>query len=132
MKENAVILFDGVCNLCNGAVKFVIRHDKNAYFKFAPLQSEIASRLVTDKNLSRANTFLLLEQGKLYKRSTAALRVCLHLNGAWKLLYGLIIVPGFIRDALYDIVAKNRTRWFGKKDACMIPSDNLRSRFLNQ
>jgi len=127
-----VILFDGVCNLCNGAVKFVIRHDKNAYFKFAPLQSEIASRLVTDKNLSRANTFLLLEQGKLYKRSTAALRVCLHLNGAWKLLYGLIIVPGFIRDALYDIVAKNRTRWFGKKDACMIPSDNLRSRFLNQ
>lgn len=132
MKENAVILFDGVCNLCNGAVKFVIRHDKNAYFKFAPLQSEIASRLVTDKNLSRANTFLLFEQGKLYKRSTAALRVCLHLNGAWKLLYGLIIVPGFIRDALYDIVAKNRTRWFGKKDACMIPSDNLRSRFLNQ
>lgn len=127
-----MILFDGVCNLCNGAVKFVIRHDKNAYFKFAPLQSEIASRLVTDKNLSRANTFLLLEQGKLYKRSTAALRVCLHLNGAWKLLYGLIIVPGFIRDALYDIVAKNRTRWFGKKDACMIPSDNLRSRFLNQ
>lgn len=127
-----MILFDGVCNLCNGAVKFVIRHDKNAYFKFAPLQSEIASRLVTDKNLSRANTFLLFEQGKLYKRSTAALRVCLHLNGAWKLLYGLIIVPGFIRDALYDIVAKNRTRWFGKKDACMIPSDNLRSRFLNQ
>ncbi|RYY68976.1 MAG: thiol-disulfide oxidoreductase DCC family protein [Chitinophagaceae bacterium] len=133
MAESPLILFDGVCNLCNGAVQFVIRHDKKGQFKFASLQSESGQHLLQKHQLPQENftSFVLIENGKTYIRSTAALRVARSLTGAVKLLYGFIIVPPFIRDAVYNFIAKHRYRWFGKKDSCMLPTPELQSRFLN-
>lgn len=131
MEYPAVILFDGVCNLCNGAVRFVIERDKKNYLHFAPIQSEVAKQLTGNKNIESSATFILVEDGKIYHRSTAALQVCRHLSGGWKLLYSLIIIPAFIRDAVYNFVAKNRYKWFGKKDTCMIPTSENKSKFLN-
>jgi predicted DCC family thiol-disulfide oxidoreductase YuxK len=133
MEKGPVILFDGVCNLCNGAVQFVIQKDKNAQFRFASLQSENGQKLLHQFQLPQADftSFVLIENGKAYTRSTAALRVARKLSGAIKLLYGFIIVPVFIRDAVYNYIGKNRYKWFGKKDACMIPTPELKNRFLN-
>lgn len=130
--ENPIILFDGVCNLCNHSVQFVIRHDSKKLFKFAALQSEIGQQLMKQNGLESAgnNTFILIQSNKYYTRSTAALKVCKQLNGAWKILYGFIIVPRFLRDAVYNFVAKNRYRFFGKKDECMMPTKDLLDRFL--
>ena len=133
MKEGPVILFDGVCNLCNGAVQYVIRHDRHAIFKFASLQSDSGQQLLHKYHLpqSNFNSFVLIEDDKAYTRSTAALKVAAKLSGIVKLLYGFIIVPAFIRDAVYNFIARNRYKWFGKKDTCMIPTPALKSRFLN-
>lgn len=127
-----VIYFDGVCNLCNGSVQFVIKRDKAGKFRFAPLQSRAGQAILARNGLSGEHftSFLLSENGKLYRRSTAALRVVRRLPGAWPLLYGFIIVPPFIRNAVYDFIARNRYRWFGKKEACMVPTPELKSRFL--
>jgi len=132
MTDEPIILFDGVCNLCNNAVKFVIKRDKKSSIKFAPLQSETGQQLLQQYNLPiiEMNSFFFIENNKAYDRSTAALRVCRHLKGLWPLCYGLIIVPKFIRDSIYDWIAKNRYKWFGQKDTCMIPTPELRSRFL--
>lgn len=133
MKEGPVILFDGVCNLCNGSVQYVIRHDRYAIFKFASLQSDSGQQLLHKYNLpqSNFNSFVLIQDDKAYTRSTAALKVAAKLSGIVKLLYGFIIVPAFIRDAVYNFIARNRYKWFGKKDTCMIPTPALKSRFLN-
>ena len=131
MEYSAVILFDGVCNLCNGAVRFVIKRDKKNYFHFATIQSEVAKQLTENENIESSATIILVEDEKIYRRSTAALRVCRHLSGGWKFLYNLIIIPAFVRDAVYNFVAKNRYKWFGKKDTCMIPTPENRSKFLN-
>lgn len=133
MKEGPVILFDGVCNLCNGSVQYVIRHDRYAIFKFASLQSDSGQQLLHKYHLpqSNFNSFVLIEDDKAYTRSTAALKVAAKLSGIVKLLYGFIIVPAFIRDAVYNFIARNRYKWFGKKDTCMIPTPALKSRFLN-
>ena len=133
MKTNPVILFDGVCNLCNGSVQFVIRHDANKIFRFASLQSNEAARLLKEFNFSETNwdSFILIENGKLFTRSTAALRVTRHLSAPYSLLYAAIIVPAFIRNWVYDVIARNRYRWFGKKSQCMMPTEELKSRFLN-
>ena len=133
MKEGPVILFDGVCNLCNGSVQYVIRHDRHAIFKFASLQSDSGQQLLHKYHLpqSNFNSFVLIEDDKAYTRSTAALKVAAKLSGIVKLLYGFIIVPAFIRDAVYNFIARNRYKWFGKKDTCMIPTPALKSRFLN-
>ncbi len=133
MKEGPVILFDGVCNLCNGSVQYVIRHDRDALFKFASLQSDSGQQLLHKYQLplNNFNSFVLIEEEKIYTRSTAALRVARKLSGMVKLLYGFIIVPAFIRDTVYDLIARNRYKWFGKKDTCMIPTPALKSRFLN-
>jgi predicted DCC family thiol-disulfide oxidoreductase YuxK len=132
MESPAIILFDGVCNFCNGAVKFVLLRDKKNAIKFAALQSEIGQALLKQHGISadRFDSFVFLEQGRLYTRSSAALRVCKYLRGLWPLLYGFIIVPAFARDAMYDWIAKNRYRWFGKQDKCMVPSPGTRERFL--
>lgn len=132
MSTQAIILFDGVCNFCNGVVNFVIKRDKTHTLKFAALQSEAGRQLVKQYGLPENDlgSFLFIENGKLYNRSTAALKVCRHLNGGWPLLYGFVIVPAFIRNAVYDYVAKNRYKWFGQKDACMMPTPDIRSRFL--
>jgi predicted DCC family thiol-disulfide oxidoreductase YuxK len=126
-----VIFFDGVCNLCNGAVQFTIERDPKNIFRFASLQSEYAKTALTPFNISyqELDSFILLENGKVYKRSTAALRVAKKLNGLWPLLYGFIIVPRFIRDAVYNYVGKNRYKWFGKQESCWVPTPELKSKF---
>ncbi|MEP6583324.1 MAG: thiol-disulfide oxidoreductase DCC family protein [Ginsengibacter sp.] len=133
MHSRSVILFDGVCNLCNSAVAFVIKRDKKNLFQFAPLQSATANSLLKNHDISSGEmkSFILIVDEKLYTESTAALIVCRYLNGLWPLLYGLIIVPHFIRDGIYRWVAGNRYKWFGKKDECMIPTPELQAKFLN-
>lgn len=131
--DKPVILFDGVCNLCNGAVKFIIRHDKKNQFMFSSLQSNAGQRLLQQYNfpLDRLSSFILIDKGKAFTRSTGALKVAKKLNGLWPLLFGFMIFPTFIRDGIYNWVASNRYKWFGKKDVCMIPTPQLKSRFLN-
>jgi len=128
-----IILFDGVCNLCNSSVQHVIRHDPKEIFKFASLQGEAGKQLLKQYDLSvnDMNSFVLIQDNTAYTRSTAALFVAKRLTGISKLLYGFIIVPPFIRNAVYNMIAKNRYKWFGKKEACMIPTASLQSRFLN-
>ena len=133
MDNHPIILFDGVCNLCNSSVQYVIKHDRDALFRFASLQGEAGQQLLVKYNLSvnDLNSFVLIHDNKAYTRSAAALMVTKQLTGITKLLYGFIIVPPFIRNAVYDLIAKNRYKWFGKKDSCMIPAADLQSRFLN-
>jgi predicted DCC family thiol-disulfide oxidoreductase YuxK len=129
---SAVILFDGVCNFCNGSVNFIIERDPAGYFKFAPLQSEIGEKLLAEHGVDKAETdsVILLEDGKVYAYSTAALRIARKLNGAWKYFYGLRVVPAFVRDFFYKLFARNRYKMFGKQDACMLPTPEIRARFL--
>jgi predicted DCC family thiol-disulfide oxidoreductase YuxK len=130
--EHPVLLFDGVCNLCNSSVQFIIERDPNARFRFASLQSEKGQALLSrfENRPADLSSVVLVQDGQLYTRSEAALRVARQLGGGWSLLYAFIVVPCPIRDAVYDWIARNRYRWFGKKDACMIPSPELKSRFL--
>ena len=128
----AVIFFDGLCNLCNGAVQFTIERDKQNQFRFASLQSAYAAEKLAPFSIAPENldSFILLENGKVYLRSTAALRVAKKLNGFWPLLYAFIIVPPFIRNAVYDYIAKNRYKWFGKQQSCWVPTSELKNKFL--
>ena len=132
MNSHPIILFDGICNLCNGAVQYVIKHDAEAVFQFASLQSEAGQKLLQQYNLpqNNFNSFVLIDADKAYTKSTAALKVAKRLKGGIKLLYGFIIVPAFIRNGVYNIIANNRYKWFGKKNECMIPTPSLQSRFL--
>ena len=129
---SAIILFDGVCNFCNSSVNFIIERDTAGYFKFAPLQSEIGEKLLAENGVDKVETdsVVLIEDGKVYTHSTAALRVAQKLDGAWRWFYYFIFVPRFIRDAFYKLFAKYRYRLFGKKDECMLPSPDVRARFL--
>ena len=133
MQTQQIILFDGVCNLCSGAVQFVIKHDPHAKFTFASLQSDTGKKLLEAHNLpsNQLNSFVLIQEERAYTKSTAALKVVMQLTGLIKLLYGFIIVPVFIRNAVYTLISNNRYKWFGKKEACMIPSPSLKQRFLN-
>ena len=126
------ILFDGVCNLCNGFVVFIIKRDPDAKFKFASLQSEEGERLQEEFKMDPANitTMVLVENDNYYVKSDAALRILKELNGIWPFLYYFIFVPRPVRDTVYDIVAKYRYRWFGRQDECMVPTPDLKKRFL--
>ncbi len=128
-----IILFDGVCNLCNSSVQFVIRHDKRHQFIFGSFQGNAGQEFLQRFNLPSGNfnSFMLLDDEKLYTESTAALKVCKHLGGIWSLLYGFIIVPKFIRDGIYRIIAKNRYKWFGKEETCWVPTKALKEKFLD-
>lgn len=130
--EHPVLLFDGVCNLCNSSVQFIIERDPRAHFRFASLQSEEGQALLNrfEDRPADLSSVVLVQDGQLYSRSDAALRVARQLGRGWPLLYALIVVPRPIRDAVYNWIARNRYRWFGKKEACMIPSPDLKSRFL--
>lgn len=134
MPQPPIILFDGVCNFCNSAVNFVIKRDKNSVLKFTTLQSGIAHQMLAHQNIptNDLSSFVFIENEKIYTRSTAALRVCKYLTGMWPLMNGFIIVPKFIRDGIYNWIAKNRYRWFGKKEECMIPSSEIKAKFLNE
>ncbi|WP_235918561.1 thiol-disulfide oxidoreductase DCC family protein [Sediminibacterium soli] len=125
-------MFDGVCNLCSRSVQFVIKHDPQHHFRFASFQG-VYGQQVLEKYRPRAgnNSFLLLEGEHLYTRSTAALRVLRKLNGLWPVLYVCILIPPFLRDAVYDLVAAKRYRWFGRKTSCWVPARELRELFLD-
>ena len=132
-KNKQLILFDGVCNLCNSSVNFVIKHDKKNKFLFTPLQSELASQIVEEFQIDRKKTDSILlytpEKVITYK-STAALKIASHLGFPINILSVFLIIPAFIRNWVYDFIAKNRYKWFGKKERCMIPTPELKSKFL--
>lgn len=130
--QPAIILFDGVCNLCNGFVQFVIRQDRAHRFRFASLQSDTAREMLQHQpGAGQAlDSVVLIENGRYYRQSTAALRILRRLDGAWPLFYGLIVVPAFVRDRVYAWIAKNRYRWFGQRDSCLLPTPELKARFL--
>lgn len=126
-----IILFDGECNLCDFSVQFIIKRDKHALYQFASKQSNAGQEILRKHRIpADLDSFILIEGHRSFYKSSAALRVCKNLNGGWKLIYGLLIIPKPIRDICYDIVAKNRYKWFGKKDSCMLPSPDISKRFL--
>jgi predicted DCC family thiol-disulfide oxidoreductase YuxK len=130
--EKKIVLFDGVCNLCSGSVQFILKRDKENQFLFGSLQNKYGQQMLKQYHLpaDAFNSFMLLEGNKLYTKSSGALRMLKHLGGGWALLYGFIIVPKFIRDAVYNFIARNRYRWFGKKEVCWLPKPEWRERFL--
>ena len=132
MKEQPIILFDGICNFCNSTVNFVIKRNKRTVIRFTTLQSGIGQKLLQEHHIpvEVMQSFVFIENGIAYSRSTAALKVCRYLNGLWPLCYGLIIVPKFIRDGIYNWIAKNRYKWFGVRQECMIPTPDVQDRFL--
>lgn len=129
---HSIILFDGVCNFCNSSINLVIRHDKKNHFKFAALQSEAGRQLLQKFKAADLplDSIVLIENDMLYKQSTAILRIAKKLNGAYALLYGFILVPRFLRDAVYSFIARNRYKWFGKKESCMIPTKEVKEKFI--
>lgn len=127
-----IILFDGVCNLCNSSVNFIIERDGKNKFKFAALQSYFGLDTLKKLNLPSENlkTLILIEEDKYYTKTTAALRIAKHLRGLWKLFYVFIIVPPIIRNIFYYILAKYRYKWFGKRETCRVPTEEEKEKFL--
>lgn len=154
--ERPVVLFDGVCNLCNSFVQFVLDHERGPELRFAALQSDAARALLAsagsiawvdaelgvgpaatspsdgESGESGPATIVFVERGRAYVRSTAALRIARYLRTPWRLLYVLTVVPRFLRDAVYRWIGKNRYRWFGKTETCRVPTPELRARFLDE
>ena len=130
----SAILFDGVCNLCNGFVQFVIARDPSSRFRFAALQSAAAAHLLASNGAppSLQDSVVLVEGSRVFTRSTAALRIVRWLRFPWPLAYAFVVIPRPIRDGVYDLVARRRYRWFGRRDACMVPTPELRARFLTE
>ncbi|WP_066304966.1 thiol-disulfide oxidoreductase DCC family protein [Bacillus sp. FJAT-29814] len=127
-----IILFDGVCNLCNSSVQFILKRDRKGQFGFASLQGEVGQKLIHKFGLNPdINSFVLIENEKVYLESTAALKVCKGLTGAWKLFAAFLIIPRPIRDVVYRMIANNRYKWFGKKESCMLPLPEWKNRFLD-
>lgn len=131
--KGKIILFDGVCNLCNGAINFIIKHDPKGIFKFASLQGETGKKLLAQHNIDPQETdsIVLIDNDQVSVKSSAALRIAKNLNQGYPFLFGFMIIPTFIRNGVYDFIAANRYKWFGKKESCMLPTPELRSRFLD-
>jgi predicted DCC family thiol-disulfide oxidoreductase YuxK len=131
-KHKKLILFDGVCNLCNSSVQFVIKKDKKNIYLFAPLQGTIGQQIIKEFNIDtkKTDSILLYTNNQLYSKSTAALKVAATLGFPTNILSVFIIIPTFIRNWVYDFIAKNRYKWYGKKEACMIPTPELKAKFL--
>jgi len=132
VNERPVILFDGVCNFCNVMVNFIIRQDKKNIFQFATLQSLSGKKLLEEYkiNWKRNDSFIIIEKGRAFQKSNAALKLYNKLPWYWKWTQIFWIVPKFIRDGIYNFIAKNRYRWFGKKEECMIPEPGMKQKFL--
>jgi predicted DCC family thiol-disulfide oxidoreductase YuxK len=128
---NPIVLFDDVCQLCNASVQFIIARDPHAVFRFASLQSETGAALRQKFGVPEVDSLVLLEDGRYYTKSSAALRICRRLVGAWKLFYIFWLIPKPLRDYVYDFVAKHRYQWFGKRDCCLMPTPDIRARFLD-
>ena len=128
-----IVLFDGVCNFCNYWVNFAIKRDRKKKLRFTPLQGETAKSLLPQYNIlsTSLSSVIFIDGNKVYTQSSAAIRICKYLDGGWKLFYGLMIIPKIFRDWIYNIIARNRYKWFGKKDVCMIPTPEMRARFLD-
>jgi predicted DCC family thiol-disulfide oxidoreductase YuxK len=126
-----IVFFDGVCNLCQGSVRYLIKQDKKGVLKFASLQGKYAKDFVDQTEIQSMQSILFFDGKNLYKKSTAVLKLSSLLGGWHQLLLLGYIMPRFLRDGLYNIVANNRYRWFGKKDQCMLPSKGLENRFLD-
>lgn len=132
-KDKKIILFDGICNLCDSAVQFIIKHDAKDVFRFVPIQSELGKEILKHIGIDIQNidSIVLYEPGiAYYYKSQAALEIAKHLNGGFGLLAVFKILPSALSDVIYDYVAKNRYRWYGKKDGCLIPTPELQSKFL--
>lgn len=129
-----IILFDGVCNLCNRSIQFIIRRDTKDEFRFATLQGEIGKSLIKDRNIdtSQIDSIILIEPGTAYyTKSTAALSIGTSFGGMWKMLNVLSLIPSRLRNIVYDFVARNRYKWYGKKDHCMVPTPEIKAKFLD-
>ena len=129
-----LVIFDGVCNLCNGAVQFILDRDRRGIYRFAPLQSDAATKIFEDRgiivNKAAPDSVVLIEGTKVYERSDAALRIVRNLGAPWSVFYAFIVVPRFLRDAVYKFIATHRYLWFGRSEACRVPTPELRARFL--
>ncbi|SED23411.1 Predicted thiol-disulfide oxidoreductase YuxK, DCC family [Tenacibaculum sp. MAR_2009_124] len=133
-ENKQLILFDGVCNLCNSSVQFVIKNDKKNSFLFASLQGDTGLKIIDHFNIDRQKTdsiLLFTPEKKIYSRSKAALLIASKLKFPLNLLSIFLVIPSFIRDIIYDYIAKNRYKWYGKKDACYLPTLELKSKFLS-
>ncbi len=130
--KSPVLLFDGVCNLCNASVQWILKRDRKGVFKFAALQSDTGQMLLRQFGFSEKNfdTVVLVTDGRIFTRSDAALEIVQRIGGVWSLLAVFKIIPRSIRDTIYDWVARNRYRWFGKKEECMLPRPEWRERFV--
>jgi predicted DCC family thiol-disulfide oxidoreductase YuxK len=133
-KHNKLILFDGVCNLCNSSVLYVIKRDKKNIFLFAPLQSEIGIHIIQKFNIDTKVIDSIIiynpENDSIHYKSTAALKIAWQLGFPTNILAVFLVIPSFIRNWVYDFIAKNRYKWFGQKEACMVPTSELKSKFL--
>lgn len=127
-----IVFFDGVCNFCNYWVRFILKREKKKNLLLSPLQGKTAASVLSRLHLhpTPLNSVILVEGERVWTQSSAALRICKYLGGGWKLFYGFIIVPKFLRDFVYNIIARNRYRWFGKSETCMVPRPEDRERFL--
>ncbi|CAM1365527.1 thiol-disulfide oxidoreductase DCC family protein [Tenacibaculum xiamenense] len=133
-ENKKLILFDGVCNLCNSSVQFVIKHDKKNQFLFTSLQGNTGTKIINHFNIDREKTdsiLLFTKEKKIYSRSKAALLIASNLKFPINLLAIFLVIPSFIRDTVYNYIAKNRYKWFGKKEACYLPTPELKTRFLD-
>ncbi|WP_144460833.1 thiol-disulfide oxidoreductase DCC family protein [Siminovitchia fortis] len=129
---NPIVLFDGVCNFCDASVRFIIKNDPKGKYRFASLQSDIGQKLLKERNVPPdVDSMILIEGDKAYYKSTAVLRIARHLKGPWKLAVILIILPVPFRNFAYDVIAKNRYKWFGVRESCMLPPPSVRKRFLS-
>ncbi|WP_096154853.1 MULTISPECIES: thiol-disulfide oxidoreductase DCC family protein [Bacillus] len=126
----SIVLFDGVCNMCNGVVKFIFKRDKDREFYFASLQSDRGQRILKEHHGKQVDSVVLLRDGQLYYFSDAALHIAKKLDGGWKLFFIFIVIPRKLRDLIYKFIARNRYKWFGKKEECMLPTKEMRERFL--
>lgn len=130
--DHPIVLFDGVCNFCDSWVNWIIARDSRGTFCFAPLQSSAGEKLQREHGLdpTALDTLVLVDGARVYRKSGAALRVLRRLRWPWPVFFGLIGVPPFIRDLVYDFFARRRYRWFGRKEECMVPAPEVRDRFL--
>lgn len=130
--NNPIILFDGVCNLCNRFIQFIIKRDPNARFKFASIQSESGQFILHKLNQSKSSfdSIIYIKENKYFVKSSAGLQILKDLGGPWQVFYVFILIPQFIRDPIYNFIAKKRYKLFGKRDTCMIPSPEIKQRFL--
>jgi predicted DCC family thiol-disulfide oxidoreductase YuxK len=132
-RQKSIIFFDGVCNLCNSSIDFIIKRDKNNHFLVGALQDDFSKKILSSYDVKEdyLDSLVLLEDGKIYYRSTAALMISRRLSGLWPFFYAFIVLPAWLRDPIYDWIGRNRYRWFGKKETCRLPTSEEKSKFLS-